>query len=166
MRHESQELLGCAREVCRLLAVEAEAVPVEGYHYQDMRLAEYFRALDAEPVHRRREVEGDPAFQRLCGVRTSAIFGRPAPDRGLLPLREDPLAGALIADRPTWTVAAAAEAFTRTFNALFDDHRPAPAAANAAAYWEAAARAAIVGRCACIGDSDDGRFYHLGHCPA
>jgi hypothetical protein len=111
-RHESAELLVCARAVAAKLHVSAADVPVEGYYAETRKLTEYFRllrglqAVDSKLAPR---VSSMRDFQRLLSVASAPLYGWPV-DRGrLLPVGRDPLAEALVdtsmaADAGRWTL--------------------------------------------------------------
>ena len=111
-RHESTELLDCARSVASALHlppdVTAGAVAIEGYYSQDASLAEYFRLVRAfQDVDeaRAREVEHVPEFQRLLAVTSSPLYGVPQRKGKLLPVGRDPLSTALHRTAPNWRAA-------------------------------------------------------------
>lgn len=105
-RHESTELLTCARAVAAKLNVRLADVPTAGYYAETRRLTEYFRLIralqnvrdeDRPHVARMRE------FQRLSSVVSSPLYGRPVQEGWLVPRSRDPLMQALD-DAPAWTV--------------------------------------------------------------
>jgi hypothetical protein len=116
-RHESKELLACARVVAKRLRVKPRAVPVEGYYSDTPELREYFllvRALQECPERKRRRVRDLPEFMRLEAVTSSTLFGRPCPEpleKKLLPRLCDSLYFALRSYRPSeFTIEALASA--------------------------------------------------------
>jgi len=114
-RHESTELLQCARAVASSLNVEAADVPIEGYYTESVELTEYFRiirSLQAEPDERRGDVEGSSEFSRIFEVTSSPIFGVPAQSDSLLPAGVDPLTTAL-RRVPDWTIEIGLAALTK-----------------------------------------------------
>ena len=111
-RHESTELLVCARSVASGLRLAQNgtvgAVAIEGYYAQDASLAEYFRLVRAfQDVDeaRAREVEHLPEFQRLLAVASSPLYGVPQRKGKLLPVGRDPLSMALHRTAPNWHAA-------------------------------------------------------------
>lgn len=105
-KHESTELLACAREVAHALHVDPAHVPVEGYYTDAPELTSYFlfmRALQNESLGRGPEVDSLPAFRRLLEVTSSPLYGRPKRER-LLPAGIDPLTAALEAPDVPWSV--------------------------------------------------------------
>jgi hypothetical protein len=111
-RHESAELLTCARAVAATLLVSPADVPIEGYYWETKQLTEYFclvrglRAVDAGQVAR---VAHMPEFKRLLSVVSAPLYGRPVEDHRLLPAGHDPLGQALIdtsteTDVSRWTL--------------------------------------------------------------
>jgi hypothetical protein len=106
-RHESNELLGCARQVASVLQVMPASVPVEGYYTEDRRLTEYFllmRALQKVGVERTSEVDALPEFQRLLAITSAPLYGKPLWDRYLLPGGLDALSQALFKTKPDWSL--------------------------------------------------------------
>ena len=97
-RHESTELLACARAVAAKLGVSPADVPIEAYYTETKQLTEYFQL-----VRRLQEVDKNEApgvstmheFQRLLSVTSAPLYGRPV-EGGLLPVGRDPLAQALL----------------------------------------------------------------------
>jgi hypothetical protein len=111
-RHESTELLDCARHVASVLRLPRDsavgAATAEGYYAQDAGLAEYFhlvRSLQDVDEARAREVEHLAAFQRLLAVASSPLYGAPQSDGKLLPVGRDPLSMALHRTAPDWRAA-------------------------------------------------------------
>jgi hypothetical protein len=107
-KHESGELLACARFAAAALKVSPSHVPIEGYYAEQPALTAYFqlmRALQEVPLARAPVVESLPQFQRLLEVTSSPIFGQPIREH-LLPRGRDPLSAALNAERSleAWTV--------------------------------------------------------------
>ena len=99
-RHESTELLTCARAVAARLNVAPAAVPIEGYYTETKELTEYFRltgGLQSVPAEKAPHVAGMREFQRLLSVVSSPLYGCPVQDqeRRLLPAGRDPLSQAL-----------------------------------------------------------------------
>ena len=101
-RHESTELLTCARAVAARLNVAPAAVPIEGYYAETKELTEYFlltRGLQSVGEKAAPHVAGMPEFQRLLSVVSSPLYGRPVQEeeeeRRLLPVGRDPLSQAL-----------------------------------------------------------------------
>ena len=99
-RHESTELLTCARAVAARLNVAPAAVPIEGYYTETKELTEYFRltrGLQSVGEEAAPHVAGMPEFQRLLSVVSSPLYGRPVQEeeRRLLPAGRDPLSQAL-----------------------------------------------------------------------
>src|SRR6187549_2439835 len=111
-RHESTELLACARSVASVLCLPQDdalgaAVP-EGYYAQDAGLGEYFRLVRSfqhVDEARAREVEHLPEFQRLLAVSSSSLYGVPVHEDKLLPVGRDPLSLALHRTAPNWRAA-------------------------------------------------------------
>jgi hypothetical protein len=106
-RHESDELLRCARETAGALAVTPAVVPIEGYYGEDARLTEYFRlmrGLQQVPKERAAAVAGRAGFERLRQVTESPLFGPPSRGPFLLAAGEDALSAALRKTFPEWTV--------------------------------------------------------------
>lgn len=108
-RHESTELLTCARAVAARLNVSPAEVPIEGYYAETRRLTEYFRlmrGLQAVRNENVRHVARMREFQRLLSVVSAPLFGRPIEEGLLFPVGRDPLAQALydIGTERLWTV--------------------------------------------------------------
>lgn len=98
-RHESTELLACARAVAAELNVPPADVPIEGYYAETRRLAEYFRlvrGLRAVPNTASSRVARMPELRRLMSVMSAPLFGRPVGLEQLLPVGRDPLSQALV----------------------------------------------------------------------
>lgn len=57
-----------------------------------------------------------------------------------------------------------ARRFVDAFNALFSETLPRPMRKNAEVFWYAHKESRILGRCARLGQSTDGRHYHWGIC--
>ena len=110
-RHESTELLTCARAVAAKLNVPPAGVPIEGYYTETNELTEYFRlirGLQSEPYENARQVARMREFERLLSVVSSPLYGQPVQAEWLLPVSRDPLSQALDdtgADPSQWTVA-------------------------------------------------------------
>lgn len=111
-RHESTELLVCARSVASALCLPQDdalgAVAAEGYYAQDAGLGEYFslvRSFQDVDEARAREVEQLPEFQRLLAVTSSSLYGMPIRKGKLLPVGRDPLSRALHRTAPDWHAA-------------------------------------------------------------
>lgn len=111
-RHESTELLTCARSVASALHLPQVGtvgeVAVEGYYTQDAGLAEYFslvRSFQDVADARVREVEHLPEFQRLLAITSSPLYGVPIQGGKLLPMGRDPLSMALHRTAPNWHAA-------------------------------------------------------------
>jgi len=97
-RHESTELLTCARAVAAKLDVPPADVPIEGYYGETRRLTEYFRLIRG--LQRERDesigrVARMREFQRLSSVMAAPLYGRPVKGRSLLPVGHDPVTQAL-----------------------------------------------------------------------
>jgi hypothetical protein len=106
-RHERDELLQAARGLCRALTLLPYSGPVEGYYAEDDLLAEYFRcmrALQEVPESMRPRVASLPEFCRILDVTGARLYGSPVFTGRLLPSGKDPLAIALEATFPSWTV--------------------------------------------------------------
>lgn len=111
-RHESTELLACARAVATTLDVSPRDVPLESYYGQSKRLAEYFRlmrGLQAVDRNHRDRVSDMREFKRLLSVMSAPIYGRSVKGHGLFPTGRDPLVQALEdasvhADESQWTL--------------------------------------------------------------
>jgi hypothetical protein len=106
-RHESGELLMCARRVAEALELAPADVPVEGYYAEDERLTEYFRlvrALQVVDEGKTSSVDSLSEFQRLRDVTSAPLYGRPQYEGRLLPTGRDALSQALIDTSPNWTV--------------------------------------------------------------
>ena len=140
-RHESTELLACARAVAAKLGVAPADVPIEGYYTETKGLREYFRLLRGlQAIDRKYDarVSSTREFQRLLSVASAPLYGRPVEDGRLLPVCRDPLAQAML-DIATETDV------------------------NADLFFEAADKKNIIGRCICIGETTQPeRFYHWG----
>jgi hypothetical protein len=91
-RHESTELLTCARAVAATLNVPPAEVPIEGYYGETRRLTEYFRLIRNESVGR---VAARREFQRLTSVMAAPLYGRPVRRGHLFPVGYDSLTQAL-----------------------------------------------------------------------
>lgn len=98
-RHETGELLRCARAVASDLEVSPTSVPIEGYYGETPALTEYFllvRKLQQQPRSFRDRLSGSPQFERLEAVTSAPIFGSPDPGTdSLLPAGRDALFFAL-----------------------------------------------------------------------
>ena len=106
-RHESTELLDCARQVVSQLNVELVDVPIEGYYAESPELTEYFRlvrSLQQQPKDRENELFDSASLFRLVEVTSSPLFGTPEPSDLLLPSGVDPLTVALSETFPNWTI--------------------------------------------------------------
>jgi hypothetical protein len=106
-RHESEELLLCARRVASELHVEAGNVPVEGYYAEDQQLIEYFsliRVLQGISEERTSEVASLREFQRLLQVTSAPLYGKAIWSDKLFPAGRDALSQALIDTMPEWNV--------------------------------------------------------------
>jgi hypothetical protein len=96
-RHESTELLACARAVAERLHVPPADVPIEGYYGETRKLTEYFRLMRGLQSVRREEaprVAPMREYQRLLSVASAPIYGRPFHEK-LLPLGRGSLTQAL-----------------------------------------------------------------------
>ena len=97
-RHESTELLACARAVAAKLTVLPAGVPIEGYYGETTRLTEYFRlirglqSVDNNKVGR---VARMREFRRLSSIMAAPLYGRPVKQRTLFPVGYDSLTQAL-----------------------------------------------------------------------
>jgi hypothetical protein len=97
-RHESTELLGCARVTAETLGVSPARVRIQGYYTETPQLTEYFRlmrTLQAVESRRAPTVDHLSHFRRLKQVCESGLFGPPHDQDKLLPSGNDPLALAL-----------------------------------------------------------------------
>ena len=99
-RHESTELLTCARAVAAKLNVLPADVPVEGYYRETTRLTEYFSLIRGlQSVGDNDDNVGRvalmPEFQRLSSVMAAPLYGRPVKQRTLFPVGYDSLTQAL-----------------------------------------------------------------------
>ena len=106
-RHESAELLECARNVASTLGVAPADVPIEGYYTESSELTEYFqlvRSLQDQPIDRETELPESEPYSRLVAVTSSPLFGIPTPGDSLLPSGADPLTVALSDTFPNWTI--------------------------------------------------------------
>ena len=106
-RHESAELLECARTVAATLGVAPADVPIEGYYTESPELTEYFqlvRSLQDQPKDRETELADSEPYSRLVAVTSSPLFGIPTPSGSLLPSGTDPLTVALSDTFPNWTI--------------------------------------------------------------
>lgn len=111
-RHESTELLACARAVAAKLGVAPADVPIEGYYTETKGLTEYFRLLRGlQAIDRKYDarVSSTREFQRLLSVASAPLYGRPVEDGRLLPVCRDPLAQAMLdiateTDVSRWTL--------------------------------------------------------------
>jgi len=107
-RHESGELLECARRVAQALNAGPADVPVDGYYAEDERLTEYFRlvrGLQEVGESAASSVDSLEEFQRLRDVVSAPLYGRPRYNGKLLPAGVDALSQALSNGFPDWTVA-------------------------------------------------------------
>jgi len=104
-RHESSELLECAREVTAILKVDSIDVPTEGYYTESPELTEYFqlmRGLQRQPETRATALRNSAAYARLVEVTASPLYGTPSRRDSLLPAGIDPLTAALT--KSHWTL--------------------------------------------------------------
>ena len=104
-RHESNELLLCARAVAGKLGLTAMNVPVEGYYTESPRLTEYFklmRTLHSANASGRPLVSDMKEYRRLSEVTSAPLFGRVEETGRLLPRCCDPLCKALKNSIPHW----------------------------------------------------------------
>jgi hypothetical protein len=93
-RHESQELIHCARVVAGELSLPPAEGPVEGYYVETPELTEYFqlvRALQGVGRGFRDRLSGLLEFQRLEEVVSAPLFGKAIYEGLLLPEMRDPL---------------------------------------------------------------------------
>lgn len=110
-RHESAELLLCARAVATKLRVSPDDIPVQGYYGDTKRLTEYFclvQTLRTVDKKHARRVADMREYRRLRSVMSSPLYRRPIENRGLLPVGRDPLSQALLdtseTDVSRWTL--------------------------------------------------------------
>ncbi len=106
-RHESTELLECARQVASALGATPADVPIEGYYTESPELTEYFRLvrrLQQIPKERKEELAGSESFSRLIEVTSAPLFGVPGDSLFLLATAVDPLTVALEKTFPDWTI--------------------------------------------------------------
>ena len=93
-RHESGELLDCARTVVVDLRATLGDVPIEGYYTESPELTEYFRLMRALQS-RSKTSYTSAALSRLIEICSSPIFGDARDEDRLLPTGADPLTLAL-----------------------------------------------------------------------
>lgn len=106
-RHESGELLNCARRVAAALNIGPASVPVEGYYTESNELTEYFRlmrALQTVGDKSTPTVASLAEFHRLVEVTSARLYGEPIKGDQLLPTGRDPLSKALYATMPDWSL--------------------------------------------------------------
>ena len=81
-RHESAELLECARNVASTLGVAPADVPIEGYYTESSELTEYFqlvRSLQDQPIDRETELPESEPYSRLVAVTSCLLYTSPSP---------------------------------------------------------------------------------------